>query len=194
MNYNLFTVVSSPNKDLHRHPLYPHDFDDLVFIVYQRGKFKQTVPHSSLTSIAQWFLIIFVVSILLYALRRINKWQRRRLTHSVNRIEAPEYFLFSFIDSLAVFLGTSLHRFGNSRAERWFLVSFAIFGLIFKCIFTDNLFIMYTTKNLDRITTIDQLFEANIPITVESAVVHKALYGRWEIRTKSYVIYQFQWI
>lgn len=168
LNFSLLIGTSSTFWDLYSYPLYPYGFDDFIFIIYQSGKLKDEAPRSSLKPIAQWFAIIFIASIFLYVLRTIIKRRKRRIaTRVISADETDEYFMFSFIDSVGVFLGNALAKIGDFRAERWFLISFGIFGLIFRIVYTDNLFVMYTESSQNRITSIEQLIQANIPITVD---------------------------
>lgn len=148
------------------YPLYPHRFEDLVFIIYQRGKLKDEVPRSSTKPIVQWIIFIFIAAIILFVLRKVFG-RNEQLSHRINSDTAPDYFLGSFVDSTGVFLGIGLNRIGNSRAERWFLISFSVFGLLFNMIYTEYLFATFTAIDNNRITSIDQLLKANIPITVD---------------------------
>lgn len=149
------------------YPLYPHKFDDLIFIIYQRGKLKDDAPRSSTKPIIQWLIFIFTAAIILFSLRKIVERRNQRLKRYTNSAETPDYLVGSVVDSMGVFLGVGLNRIGNCRAERWFLISFSVFGLLFNMIYTEYLFAMFTAVNQNRITSIDQLFKANIPITVD---------------------------
>lgn len=160
--------------------LYPHGFDDRVFIIYQPEKFKNEGLRSSITPLLQWLIFVLTASLILHAIREIAKRKRRRVTRNVTYDHTVTNYLYSFIDSVAVFLGTALDTFGNSRAECWFLVSFSMFGLIFRIVYTDNLFVMFAASTQARITSIDQLFELNIPITVEMT-----LFDDMYVRSKS---------
>lgn len=148
-------------------PFYPHTFDDLVFIIYQHGKLKDELPRTSAESIMQWLIFIFAAAIILFTLRETIERRKRRSNHRINNAATPDYFLGSFVDSMGIFLGVALSRIGLCRAERWFLISFSVFGLFFKMIYTEYLFAMFTAVDQDHITSIDQLFQANIPITVD---------------------------
>lgn len=147
--------------------LYPHAFDDLVFVIFQVEKLKVDAPHSSSEQVIQWFVFIFAASLILYALRTINRRLKQRMAHTTNSNAPSDYFLGSFIDSLAVFLGVGLDSLGRGRAERWFLISFSIFGLVVTIHYTDNLFVMLSTSESNRICSIDQLFRTHIPITYD---------------------------
>lgn len=149
------------------YPLYPHRFEDLVFIIYQRGKLKDEAPRSSTKPIFQWIIFIFIAAVILFVLRRAFKLNEQQLSHRINNDATPDYFLGSFVDSMGVFLGIGLNRIGNSRAERWFLISFSVFGLLFNMIYTEYLFATFTAIDHNRITSIDQLLKANIPITLD---------------------------
>lgn len=161
---------SSQDFDRFNYPLYPHSFDDLVFMIFQRGKLKEEAPRSSAKPMLQWFIFVSITTLIMYALRKIIKRRERRLLHIMNNDAVPDYTLGSFVDSMGVFLGVALNRIGNCRAERWFLIAFSIFGLIFRTFYTDNLFVMFSALEQNRITTVDQLFEANIPISVDTNV------------------------
>lgn len=158
--------IGFENKYHFSHSLYPHDFDDMVFIIFQHNKLKSETSRTSIIPISQWFAIISIASLIICVLRKISK----RFERQTNDNDAAEHFLYSFVDAVAVFLGTALQKFGNCRAERWFLVSFAIFGIIFKIIYTDSLFVMFIEPDHNRITSIDQLIQANIPITAEFSI------------------------
>lgn len=144
------------------HCFHPHDFDDRVFVIYQHDKLPQTRGRSSFKPILQWLAIVFFASIILFALRYITKWRQRRT--SQNSAGIVEHYLITFVDSQAVFLGNALPTFGGGSVERWFLVSFSIFGMILKAIYTDSLFVMFTEANYGRFTTVDQLLESGIKI------------------------------
>lgn len=163
-----FASLSPLEKGYH---LYPHGSDDLVFIIYQPETFKNERRRGSIEPLLQWFLLIFSASLVIYALRKIAKRLTRRITCNTSDDATPEYFLGSLADSLAVFLGVSLNEFGNSRAERWFLISFSIFGLIFQIIYTDNLFVMFAAATQNRITSIDQLLGANVKLSVDYSLI-----------------------
>lgn len=120
----------------------------------------------------EWFIIIFIASLVLYVMRRIVKRRTRASPGSIyHRGVAPNYYLISLVDSVAVFLGVAMERLGNGRSERWFLNSFSIFGMFYRIFYTDNLFVLLTTGEQFRITSIDQLVEANIPITVDVLIL-----------------------
>lgn len=152
--YVLFLATISPTEDTVRFPLYPHKFDDLIFLIYQRENLMGEIARSSATPIMQWLIFISVGALILYALRRLTNVVR------------SDHLLGSFVDSMGVFLGVALSRIGNHRVERWFLISFSIFGMLYKALYTDNLFAMFTAPDQNRITSTEQLFQANIPITV----------------------------
>lgn len=156
--------------DYYFNPLYPHDFEDLVFIIFQCDKLKGDVQLSSVTPIAQWFIIIFLASIIIHGLRTIVKRRERRILRIISDDEAPENYVYTLVDSVGVFLGTAIEKFGNCRAECWFLVAFAVFGMLFKMIYTDQLFAMFIQSNPTRINSIDQLIDANIPIFTDPAI------------------------
>lgn len=79
-------------------------------------------------------------------------------------------YLISFVDSLAIFLGNSLNRIGNNRPERCFIVAFSIFGLIFKTIYTGNLFVTYQQHGDHRIQTINEMNQLNITFYVDGNI------------------------
>lgn len=110
--------------------LYPHDFDDLVFMIYQHGNVMNKAPRSSVKPILQWLIIIVIAALILHGLRKIVKRREQRILHISNNNAAPDYLVGSFVDSVGVFLGVALHRIGNRRTERWFLISFSLFGLL----------------------------------------------------------------
>lgn len=141
----------------------------MVFIVFQRerGDLQTETLHSSFKPIFQWFVFISAGAVILYGIRQINRRLKSQTIHTTNSDRAPDYFLGSLVDSVAVFLGVALIRLDDCRAARWFLISFSIFGMIFKIFFTDSLFVMLTTSNSNRITSIDQLLRTNIPIYVD---------------------------
>lgn len=153
------------------HHLYPHAYDDLVFIIYQPVNYKYEGRRSSLVPLLQWFIFVFVASLILYALRLIVKRKPARATR-VCKVggETLNNYLDSFVDSLAVFLGSALRKFGNCRAERWFLISFSIFGLVFRIIYTDNLFAMFATPKQNRISSIEQLSNENCWVTLDISI------------------------
>lgn len=183
MPYDLMTASGISDYSDYCHPLQPHAFDDMVFIIFQRGKLENETQRSSLKPISQWFILIFVASLILHALRKVNGYLQQRMNRVIKNGVVPDYYVGSFVDAVAVFLGVALNKLGNSRAERWFLISFSIFGLIFKIFFTDNLFVMLTESNSNRITSIDQLFRANIPITVDYDLI--ILNPQFYIRNKA---------
>lgn len=139
-------------------------------MIYQRGNLKNEAPRSSIEPIMQWLVFIFLAAIVLYILRLVMKRRNRRLTRRMNKTASPDYFLGSFVDSMALFLGVGLNRIGDCRAERWLLISFSVFGLLFNMIYTEYLFAMFTAVNQIRITSIEQLFHANIPIYIDIGV------------------------
>lgn len=144
--------------------LYPHGQDDRVIVIYQRDKSPSTRGRGSFKPILEWFVIIFIASIMLHAVRVIGRQHFNRIVGN---------YPISFIDSLAVFLGNSLAIFGTRRAERWFLVSLSVFGLIFRAIYTDSLFVMFTDTNQDRLTTIDQLILSKFKVETST--------GAWDL-------------
>lgn len=146
------------------YPLQPHTFDDLVFLIFQHGMLEDGKIRSTLLPIILWLVFILAASLVLYALRLI----RNRLANATNNAVSPDHFLGSFVESMGVFLGVAFNRLGHSRAERWFLISFSIFGLIYKIHYTDNLFITRMDSSSNRIITIDQLFRTNMPITADT--------------------------
>lgn len=157
----------STELDFLYYPLYPHKFDDLIFIIYQRGNLKDEAPRSSTKPLTQWLIFTFIAALMLLLLREVVERRNRRLRRRASNVVTPDYLLGSFVDSMGVFLGVALNRIGNCRAEHWFLISFSVFGLLFRTIYTDNLFVMFTAVNQNRITSIDQLFQANIRISVD---------------------------
>lgn len=167
--YDLYISNIPDDNYIYVRPLYPHASEDLIFVIFQLDKSKfvdDEVPRSSLKPIFQWFILIFVASCIVYALRVANRQRHRAQYGSA----APVYYLVSFVDAIAVFLGIALDKIGKCRAERWFLIAFSVFGLIFRIFYTDNLFSMLTKSNQNRINSIDQLVGANIPIRVDSAI------------------------
>lgn len=170
MVYDMYISNIPDDNYLYVRPLYPHAFEDLVFLVFQSKKLNSVDEDTSrryvLKPICQWSILISLASLILYALRVANR-QRDCAQHNN---AASVYYLVAFVDSVAVFLGVALDKIGKCRAERWFLIAFSVFGLIFRIIYTDNLFVMLTTSNQNRITSIDQLVRENIPITVDFAV------------------------
>lgn len=142
----------------------PHGQDDRVIVIYQRDELPLR-GRGSFIPILEWFAIILVASIVLHAVRVIG---RRRNGQAFDRI--IEHYLICFIDSLSVFLGNSLAIFGTRRAERWFLVSLSVFGLVFRAIYTDSLFVMFTDTNQGRITTIDELILSKFKVSVSTGV------------------------
>lgn len=120
----------------------------------------------------QWFIMMFIASLVLYALRETIRQRQRRMTRPLNELEASNYYAVSLTDSVAVFLGIVLNRIGHHRAERWFLISFSVFGMLFKIFYTDSLFVMFTEANQNRINSIDQLFQSNLPITVDDNAIN----------------------
>lgn len=184
---NCVKIASSSTDEEYRScPLYPHRYDDLVFMIFQRGKLMEDLPRSSITPIMQWFLIIFIASLVLHFLRTTVKQRSPRNLRPINDAGmVRENCSVSFVDSVAVFLGIALEKLGNGRAERWFLISFSIFGLIFRIFYTDNLFVLFTAADEHRITSIDQIFDANIPITVDYAIVND--HSEFLVRIKSWV-------
>lgn len=152
------------------YPLYPHQFDDLIFVIFQRIDLKNGATRSSAQPIVQWLVFTMIAALILFVLREVVQRREQRLNRPIKDATAPDFLLGSFVDSIGVFLGVGLSKFGNCRAERWFLISFSVYGLIFKMIYTENLFVMFTAVNQNRITSIDQLFQANIPITVGTTV------------------------
>lgn len=152
------------------YPLYPHGFDDLVFLIFERSKLRDDVRRSPITPILQWFIIITIASIIIYGLRKIAQRRVRRILRMVGDEDVPEYYVYSFVDSVGVFLGTAINKFGTIRAECWFLVAFSVFGMIFKMIYTDQLFAMFLQPNPTRITSIEQLIDANIQIFTDGGI------------------------
>lgn len=165
-NVILFRIIG-PESEYSYYPLYPHAFDDFVFLIYQRGKLTDDLPRSSSKPLLQWLIFMLIAAMILFSLRKFVERRERRLTCRTNIAAAPDFFFGSFVDSMGVFLGVGLKRIGICRAERWFLISFSVFGLFFTTIYTNNLFVMLTAVNQSRITSIDQLFRTNIPITVD---------------------------
>lgn len=159
-------LTSLSLMEFNNYHLYPHGFDDLVFIVYQPEKSRLEGRRGTIAPLLQWLVFVFIASLIVYALRHIAK--RRPVSGTAT--DAVNNYINSFVDSVAVFLGIALHAFGNSRAERWFLISFSIFALIFKIVYTDNLFVMFAATTQNRINSIDQLLEANVRIAVDYTV------------------------
>lgn len=155
--------------------LHQHKYDDLVFVINEPGNFSDEPQHSSLESLLHWFMFIFVASLNAYAFRQIATRLERHATRNRGDDDAINNFLYSFVDSVAVFMGRAIHKFGYSRAERWFLIAFAIFGLILRTLYTGHSFCMCTTpaqdQHQERFSSIDQLLEANLRITVDYSAV-----------------------
>lgn len=178
LGYKLFTTINATHSKsvIGNYPLYPHDFDDLIFIIYQHNKWIDEAPRSSAKPILQWFVFILAAAFILYAIRTVARRLARQMNRRYRDDGAPDYLIGSFVDSMGVFLGVALHTIGNSRAERWFLISFSIFGLVFKMFYTDNLFVTFTTSTQNRVTSIDQLFQRNYPISVDYSVTNGDVY------------------
>lgn len=146
-------TVIEPMQGLERQPLYPHDADDYLFLIYQSGQLNHTrdVMKSTAVPILQWFAIIFLCSLVLYVLRISSSGRNTNVG-----------YLMAFIDSVAIFLGNALRKVSNNQPEGCYIIAFSIFGLIFKTIFTGNLFVMYQQQTDHRIRTINQLNQLNI--------------------------------
>lgn len=142
-----------------RHLLYPHDADDFVFLIYQTGRMRTVGMKSTAIPILQWLIIILLCSLVLYALRLFAGGRNTIVS-----------YLLSFTDSVAIFMGSALNKISNNRPERCFIICFSIFGLIFKSIFTGNLFVMYQMQDENRIRTINQLNQLGIIIIADGTV------------------------
>lgn len=164
------------------YPLYPHEFGDLVFLIYQYGKLTDRPPRSSAKAISLWFALTLSTTLILFAIRTIANCSNRRTRHTRENFES-DYLVGSFVDTMAVFLGVALNTIGNNRADRWFLISLSIFGLFFKMIQTDSLFVMYTAPNQNRITSIDQLYRTGLTIYADPSAAN--LHGVYYLRIKS---------
>lgn len=159
-------------RSVSQYRAYPHDMDEYVFIIYQVGQMKkgETALTSTATPILQWLAIIMACSLVLQMLRRFTR-EQNVISHR----------LTSFSDSVAIFLGTALNRISNNRPERIFFICFSLFGLIFKTIYTGNLFVMYQMHSDSRMTTVNQLAERNWPIfTDQFTIIDKLCIGEPE--------------
>lgn len=160
-------IVGSHKYSRLGYPLMSHGGDDCVFIIFQHGTRVFGMTRRTKLDILQWFIFIFVAALILYGLRKMIVRREGRLIRRIDNDAAPDYFLGSFADSMGVFLGVALNTISRHRAERWFLISFSIFGMFFKIFFTDNLFVMLTEPIQNRITSIEQLFQQNLPMNVD---------------------------
>lgn len=113
----------------------------------------------TVTPILRWMAIIAGCSFVLYMMRKFAQ----------RRVPERTQFTLAFIDSLAIFLGKVLRKININRPERVFLVYFSIIGLVFKTIYTGNLFVLFQMRSDDRITTLNQLARQNIILYTDFA-------------------------
>lgn len=137
---------------------------------FSSENFLYESPKSSIVPMLQWFIFIFVVSLILYVSRKIAQRKKQEVQLNRAEVKAVTNYMYSFINAMAVILGTALGKFGNSRTECWFLVSFSMFGLLFRIVYTDNLFSMFATSTSHCISSIDQMIAANISMSVDRTV------------------------
>lgn len=90
--------TTSNELDFLYYPLYPHKFDDLVFIIYQRGNLKDQVPRSSTEPLTLWLIFTFITALMLLLLREIVERRNRRLNRRLNYAVTPDYLLGSFVE------------------------------------------------------------------------------------------------
>lgn len=146
--------------------LYPHDFDDLVFIVHQRHRGDSYMPRHILKPFIQWFISIIIAMVVMFVLRVLMIMRRESKLPKRSRKSFPRP---SFVNSMAVFFGMASYGFGKCRAERWFLVSYAMFGLFLRIVYIDSVFLLFTTTSTNsKIVTVEQLSNANISLYGDS--------------------------
>lgn len=95
----------------------------------------------------------------------------------------------AFIDSVATFLGNAIDKVSNNRPERCFIIGFSIFGLVFKILYTDHLFQLFQSIEDNRLSTLSQLIDQNIPIYVDGISAIKQAC----VTAEEYAYFQFFW-
>lgn len=136
------------------YPLYPHTFDDFVFLISHDRLPNSEMQESAVRPIALWCCIIVVCSFILFILRKLTA------ADAVN-------YSTSFIDSVAAFLGNAIEKLSSNRSERCFIIGFSIFALVFKILYTDHLFQLFQSNGDNRVSTLSQLIDQNITVYVD---------------------------
>lgn len=153
-DYNLYILTNEFYGYRTDYPLYPHTFDDFVFLVFHDRLSRSEMQKSAIRPIALWCCIMVVCSFVLFIYRKFIG--ARTGNYST-----------SFLDSVAAFLGNAIDKICSNRPERCFIICFSIFGLVFKILHTDHLFQLFQSVEDNRLSTLSQLIDHDIPVYVD---------------------------